>query len=155
LGERVSNFPNSTVGTGLFLNSAQVISLSGAVGALIAYIVAGISVFFVCSSLGEMATLIPCSGSFSTFGSRYVDPALGLAIGWVYCILYFIILPIELIASASFLRYWFDWISPYYIMAGVLFVLVVINCMAVKGFGEVEYWLAMVCHLLSNYRLKF
>lgn len=143
-----------TIGTGLFLNSATVISASGAVGALIAFIVAGVSVFFVCSSLGEMATLIPCSGSFSTFGSRYVEPALGLAIGWyisflahllrVYCILYFIILPIELMSAASFLRYWFPHISQYYFMGGILLVLVIINCLAVKGFGEVEYWLAMI-----------
>lgn len=29
------------------------------------------------SSLGEMATLVPVSGSFATYAARFVDPALG------------------------------------------------------------------------------
>jgi lysine-specific permease len=75
--------------------------------------IAGISIFFVVSSLGEMATLIPCSGSFSTYASRFVDPALGFTLGWNYCLLWFIVLPLEVMASAAFLQFWMTGVSRY------------------------------------------
>ncbi len=33
------------------------------------------------TSLGEMATYMPVSGSFATYASKYVDPAFGFAMG--------------------------------------------------------------------------
>ena len=38
-------------------------------------------VFFLMTSLGEMATYLPVSGSFSTYAARFVDPSLGFALG--------------------------------------------------------------------------
>lgn len=45
----------ASIGTGLFLTSGQTISQAGALGSVIAYLIAGIAVFFVVHSLGEMA----------------------------------------------------------------------------------------------------
>lgn len=66
-----------TIGTGLFLASGSSISQAGPLGALIAYTMIGSMVFFMMTSLGEMATLIPTAGSFNTYAARFVDPALG------------------------------------------------------------------------------
>ena len=41
-------------------------------------------VFFLMTSLGEMATYLPVPGSFSTYATRFVDPSLGFALGWNY-----------------------------------------------------------------------
>ena len=57
---------------------------AGALGALIAYAIIGAMVFFLMTSLGEMATYLPVSGSFSTYATRFVDPSLGFALGWNY-----------------------------------------------------------------------
>src|SRR3954467_15665618 len=65
-----------TIGTGLFLASGSTIHDAGPGGALAAYLIAGIMVFFLMTSLGEMAAFIPITGSFSTYASRFVDPAL-------------------------------------------------------------------------------
>ncbi|KAJ3220676.1 hypothetical protein HK099_004101, partial [Clydaea vesicula] len=73
-----------TIGTGLFLNSGALMSTVGAIGLLLAYLISGTAVYFVVSSLGEMATLIPISGSFNSYASRFVDPALGFTSGWNY-----------------------------------------------------------------------
>ncbi len=70
-----------TIGTGLFVASGTSLALAGPLGCLIAYLTVGIMVFFVVSSLGEMATLIPVSGSFNTYGSRFIDEALGFTMG--------------------------------------------------------------------------
>lgn len=41
-------------------------------------------VYFIVTSLGEMAAYLPVPGAFSTFGTRFVDPALGFCLGWNY-----------------------------------------------------------------------
>jgi amino acid transporter len=35
-------------------------------------------------ALGEMTTLYPVNGAFVHYASRFVDPALGFALGWNY-----------------------------------------------------------------------
>ncbi|MBQ5587789.1 MAG: hypothetical protein IIU73_04135, partial [Selenomonadales bacterium] len=69
------------IGTGLFVASGETISVAGPGGALIAYGVIGLMVYFLMTSLGEMATYLPVSGSFGTYASRYVDGAFGFAVG--------------------------------------------------------------------------
>ena len=51
------------IGTGLFMTSGGAIHDAGALGALIAYAIIGTMVFFLMTSLGEMATYLPVSGS--------------------------------------------------------------------------------------------
>ena len=48
-----------TIGTGLFIASGSAISTAGPGGALVAYAVMGIMVYFLMTSLGEMATYMP------------------------------------------------------------------------------------------------
>ena len=61
------------IGTGLFLLSGGTISEAGPGGAIVAYAIMGILVYFLMTSLGEMATFLPISGSFETYATRFVD----------------------------------------------------------------------------------
>lgn len=67
-----------TIGTGLFLTSGATISQAGPWGAVLAYCFIGIMVYFVMTSLGEMATYLPTSGSFSDYGGRMLILLLAL-----------------------------------------------------------------------------
>lgn len=58
-------------------------SKSGPAGALIAYAFVGTIVYSVMVALGEMATFMPVPGAFTAYASRFVDPSLGFAMGWV------------------------------------------------------------------------
>ena len=80
-----------SIGTGLFFASGSAVSTAGPGGAALAYIIMGALVYFLMTSLGEMATLMPVSGSFETYATKFVDPALGFTLGW---------------------NYWFCWPSP-------------------------------------------
>ncbi|MGL5222100.1 MAG: lysine transporter, partial [Plesiomonas shigelloides] len=60
------------IGTGLFVASGATVAQAGPGGALVAYAVIGMMVFFVMTSLGEMAAFMPVSGSFSTYGTEFV-----------------------------------------------------------------------------------
>lgn len=56
---------SGAIGTGLFVGSGQVISLSGPLSAFLAYLITGLNVYAVINSLGEMATYLPVPGAVS------------------------------------------------------------------------------------------
>jgi amino acid transporter len=72
------------IGTGLFVGSGQVLSLAGPLSAFISYAVTGFNLFCVINSLGEMAAWLPIPGAVPVFASRFVDEALGWALGINY-----------------------------------------------------------------------
>ncbi|KAJ3324322.1 hypothetical protein HDV06_000361 [Boothiomyces sp. JEL0866] len=135
-----------TIGTGLFIKSGDVIANAGAIGALTAYILAGISVFSVVMSLGEMATMIPISGSFNEYAARFIDPALGFAGGWMYWLQWLLTFPAEIQAAAGFISHWVptSQVSPWIWYFLMMTLLTFINLIAVNGFGEFEYWLSFI-----------
>ncbi|KAJ3301820.1 hypothetical protein HDV03_000287 [Kappamyces sp. JEL0829] len=133
-----------TIGTGLFLKSGSMILDAGPLGALFAYLIAGIAVFCVVMSLGEMATLIPISGSFNSYAERFVDPALGFTAGWSYCYQWIMTLPVEVQACSFFLQYWFKDVNEWYFIIVIILVLLALNVFTVKGYGETEYWLSLL-----------
>ena len=51
-----------SIGTGLFVASGSAISTAGPGGALVAYLGIGLMVYFLMTSLGEMATYLPVTG---------------------------------------------------------------------------------------------
>lgn len=133
-----------TIGTGLFLTSGATISQAGPWGAVLAYVFIGIMVYFVMTSLGEMATYLPTTGSFGDYGSRYVDPAFGFALTWNYWINGAITIAVDLTTVGLITQFWFPHV-PAWIFSGIATLLIfVINVLAVSAFGETEYWLAMI-----------
>ncbi|WEG14814.1 amino acid permease [Pullulanibacillus sp. KACC 23026] len=132
------------IGTGLFVSSGSTISTAGAGGALAAYIIVGIMVYFLMTSLGEMATFMPVSGSFETYASRFVDPALGFALGWNYWYTWAITIPAELAAASLVMKYWFP-NSPSILWCAIFLVLFfLLNVFSVKGYGEGEFWFSSI-----------
>jgi lysine-specific permease len=133
-----------TIGTGLFLASGATIADAGPGGALTAYLIAGIMVYFIMTSLGEMSAFIPITGSFSTYSDRFVDPALGFAVGWNYWYNNAIIVALELSASSLIMKYWLPDV-PGFIWSAIFLVLIFgLNILSVKGYGESEFWFAII-----------
>lgn len=130
------------IGTGLFLACGNAVSSAGPGGALAAFAIMGILVYFMMNSLGEMATLLPISGSFETYATRFVDPALGFALGWNYWFSWSITVACELSASALIMKFWFPQIPG--ILWSVLFLalLFALNILSARAFGEAEFWFA-------------
>ncbi len=73
-----------SIGTGLFVASGASISQAGPGGAVLAYLLIGLMVYCLMMSLGEMAAFMPVSGSFATYGAKYVEEGFGFALGWNY-----------------------------------------------------------------------
>ena len=95
------------LGTGLFLGSGSAIHTAGPGGALFAYAFVGLMVYFVMTSLGELSAFMPTSGAFSTYGTKFVDPAFGFALGWTYWFNWAMTIAAELTASTMIMKFWF------------------------------------------------
>jgi lysine-specific permease len=134
------------IGTGLFMASGEAIHQAGPGGSLLAYAMIGLMVYFLMTSLGEMATYLPVSGSFSTYAARFVDPSLGFALGWNYWFNWVITVAVDVSIAAVVISYW----EPLSFLPtwgwSLLFFLVIfgLNTLSVKAYGESEYWFAII-----------
>ena len=103
-------------------------------------------VYFLMTSLGEMATYLPTSGSFSTYASRYVDPSLGFALGWNYWFNWVITVAADVELSALAISYWEPMrVLPHWAWSLLFLVIIIgLNSLSVKVYGESEYWFALI-----------
>ncbi len=130
------------IGTGLWFASGGAISSAGPGGALFAFSLMGIIVFFMMSSLGEMATQLPLVGSFEAYANRFIDPAFGFAVGWNYWFSLAITVAAEFVAAGLIVKFWLP-DMPVTIVAMISFViLMILNLISTKSFAEAEYWFA-------------
>ncbi|KAJ5653524.1 hypothetical protein N7490_000527 [Penicillium lividum] len=133
-----------TIGTGLFIGSGTAIANGGPVGALIAYIFVGTIVYSVMTALGEMATYLPIPGAFTAYATRFVDPSLGFAMGWIYWFSWASTFALELTATGLIIEFW-DSNIPIAIFIAVFWVVIIIlNMMPVSCYGELEFWFASI-----------
>ena len=132
------------IGTGLFLASGYTINTAGPGGALLAYGVMGIMVYFLMTSLGEMATYMPVAGSFETYCNKFVDPAFGFAVGWLYWLNWALTLSVEMVAAEIIMKYWFPDVPGWIWVLTFTAILGILNAISVKGFGETEFWFASI-----------
>ena len=133
-----------SIGTGLFLASGATIANAGPGGALLAYALIGVMIYFLMTSLGELATHNPTSGAFFTYGTKYVEGGFGFALGWNYWYNWAITVAFELVAVPFIMKFWFPDIPGVYWSAIFLAIIFGINALTVKGFGESEFFFSLV-----------
>ena len=132
------------IGTGLFVASGETISNAGPGGALVAYAAIGVMVWLIMQSLGEMAAYLPVAGSFGEYGTRFVSPSFGFAIGWNYWFNWAITVAAELVAAALVMKYWMPDV-PSIVWSGLfLLILFGINALSTRAYGESEFWFAAI-----------
>lgn len=135
-----------SIGTGLFMASGSAIHSAGPGGALLAYAAIGVMVYFLMTSLGEMATYLPTSGSFATYAARFVDPSLGFALGWNYWFNWVITVAADISIAALVITYWepMRFMPPWGWSLLFFGLILLLNLLSVRAFGESEYWFALI-----------
>lgn len=133
-----------SIGTGIFLASGYAISVAGPGGALIAYSVMAVVVYFLMTSLGELSAYRPSSGSFCDYTTMYVGKSFGFAMGYNYWLNWAITIAAEISAASLIMSYWFPHINPIWFSLFFFFAVVAANIFSVKVYGEVEYWLSFL-----------
>ncbi|SDD60773.1 amino acid permease [Sporomusa acidovorans] len=132
-----------TIGVGLFMGSASTIKWAGP-SVLLAYGLAGIVMFFVMRIMGEMLYLEPVTGSFATYGHKYISPLTGYITAWCYWFLWVTVGMSEVTAIGIYMNYWFPGLAQW--IPALLGVAIVAsaNLLAVKYYGEFEFWFALI-----------
>jgi lysine-specific permease len=133
-----------SIGTGLFVASGATISQAGPGGALLSYMLIGLMVYFLMTSLGELAAFMPVSGSFATYGAHYVDEGFGFALGWNYWYNWAVTIAVDLVAAQLVMSYWLPDVPGIVWSALFLLLMFLLNSISVRGFGEAEYWFAAI-----------
>ncbi|MFL0472600.1 amino acid permease [Priestia sp. 179-F W1.4 NHS] len=132
-----------TIGVGLFMGSASTIQWTGP-SVLLAYAICGMFIFFIMRAMGEMLYMEPSTGSFATFGHKYIHPLAGYMAAWSNWFQFVIVGMSEIIAVGAYMHYWFPHLPAW--VPGIIAMLILgtANLISVKSFGEFEFWFAMI-----------
>jgi amino acid transporter, AAT family len=133
----------AAIGVGLFLGSASAIKLAGP-GILLGYAFSGLIMFFIMRALGEMAIQKPVAGSFSKYARDYLGPLAGYITGWNYWFLWIVTGMAEITAVGIYMEYWFPEVPRWIWALAALVIMASINFLAVKAYGELEFWFALI-----------
>ncbi|AIJ33157.1 amino acid permease [Corynebacterium imitans] len=133
----------SSIGTGLFLGSAESINYAGP-AVLLGFVIVGAIVYLLMRMLGEMAVAHPVSGSFAAYARDFIGPRAGFIVGWNWWFTTIVVGMIELTAMGTFLDFWFPEIPHWLTALVTLAIVVLINAARVSVFAEAEYWLSLI-----------
>lgn len=132
------------IGTGLFFNTGYIISTTGAAGTLLAYLIGALVVWLVMQCLGELSVAMPETGAFHVYAARYLGPATGYTVAWLYWLTWTVALGSSFTAAGFCMQYWFPQV-PVWIWC-VVFCAVIfgLNIISTRFFAEGEFWFSLV-----------
>ncbi|WP_125769471.1 amino acid permease [Companilactobacillus furfuricola] len=131
------------IGTGLFLGAGKSIHLAGP-AILLAYLLTGIICFWIMRALGELLLSDLKYHSFVETIYDYLGKRTAFVIGWSYWASWIAIAMAELTAIGVYIKLWIPNLPQWVPGLITLIILVCINLITVKAFGEVEFWFALI-----------
>lgn len=132
-----------TIGTALYVQIGRGLMNGGPGSLFLAFTIWCSVILAVTLSIAEMVTYLPISSPFIRFAGRFVDDAFGVAAGWNFFVFEAALVPFEIVACNVIIGFWSDIVPTGAIIAIVLVLYAVINLMAVKWYGETEFWAAI------------
>lgn len=129
------------LGTGLFLGIGHGLRETGPLSLFLGYLTASTAGFMMMMALGEMAAWLPVPGAIPQFCTRYVDEALGFAVGWNTWFTAVITLCAEISAACSIIQFWSgaDEVNVAVWIVVLIALMLLLNILAVSIFGEFEF----------------
>lgn len=131
------------IGTGLFMGSGRTISLAGP-SILFVYLIIGVMLFFVMRAMGELLLSNLDYKSFIDFSTDLLGPWAGFFCGWTYWFCWIITAIADVIAIAAYAQFWFPELAPWVPAVLCVLLLLALNLVTVKLFGEMEFWFALI-----------
>lgn len=128
------------IGTGLLVGTGKVLSLSGPLFLIIGYIVVGSFLYPTLQAAGEMAVnYSQLSGGYNSYPRKFVDESVSFAITWNYFLEWISTLALELVTASITIKYWNTNINPAVWVSIFYLVVLVINFIGARGYGEGEF----------------
>ncbi|MEV7640058.1 MULTISPECIES: amino acid permease [Actinomycetes] len=137
------------IGTGLFMGAGGRLEAAGP-GIVISYAVCGFFAFLILRALGELVMHRPSTGSFVSYAREFYGEKAAFATGWLYWLNWVMTAIVDITAVALYMGFfgkYVGWISsvPQWLWAlAALAVVLTMNLISVKAFGEMEFWFALI-----------
>ena len=133
------------IGTGLFMGAGSRLHDAGP-GLFLVYALCGIFVFFILRALGELVLHRPSSGSFVSYAREFFGEKTAFVTGWLYLFNWAATAIVDVTAVALYVHYWgaFEVIPQWLIALIALAIVLSMNIISVKLFGEMEFWASII-----------
>ena len=132
-----------TIGTGLFLGAGRSLSLTGP-SIILVYMLTGAFMYLMMRAIGEMLYMDPDQHTFINFITKYLVKGWCYFSGWSYWVSLIFLGMAEITAVSNYVQLWFPNWPAWQIQIVFLALLSCVNLIAVKVFGEVEFWFGMI-----------
>src|SRR5882724_184374 len=132
-----------SIGTGLLLGSAAALEIAGP-GVILSFALAAFITLTVTLALGELSNMHPGAGSFGMYGDIYLNHWAGFIANAGYWAALSISVGAEMVASATYLAYWFPSVPALVWVTVLSALLLLINLRSVGNYARFEYWFAMI-----------
>jgi L-asparagine transporter-like permease len=131
------------IGTGLFLSTGLSVGVAGP-SVIASYVIVAAISLLLGRALADMAVAHPTAGAFGVYADLYLSPFAGYAVRVSYWLMQVIATGGHLIASATYMQFWFPGVPGVVWVLGYAAVLLYFNGRAVGRLGAIEYWLVMI-----------
>jgi L-asparagine permease len=133
------------IGTGLFMGAGSRLHDAGP-GLFLVYAFCGIFVFFILRALGELVLHRPSSGSFVSYAREFFGEKTAFVTGWLYFFNWAATAIVDVTAVALYVHYWgmFEALPQWLIALVALGIVLTMNIISVKLFGEMEFWASII-----------
>ncbi|WP_375423783.1 amino acid permease [uncultured Friedmanniella sp.] len=131
------------IGTGLFLGSASRLHSTGP-ALVVSYAVVGVIAYFLMRALGELVLHRATSGAFVSYMREFFGEKWAFVTGWVYWANWALTGIAELSAVGLYIQYWLPNMPTWATVLIALVVVLSINLLSARAFGEFEFWAAIL-----------
>lgn len=131
------------IGTGLFLGSASRLNSTGP-ALVLSYAVVGVIAYFLMRALGELVLHRATSGAFVSYMREFFGEGAAFVTGWLYWLNWGLTGIAELSAVGLYVQYWFPLMPTWATVLIALAVVLVINLLSARAFGEFEFWASLL-----------
>ena len=97
-------------------------------------------------ALGELVLHRPSSGSFVSYAREFYGEKAAFVAGWMYWFNWAMTAIVDITAIATYMHYWSTFsAAPQWLLALIALVVVLgLNLVSVRIFGEMEFWFALI-----------
>ncbi|MCU1442762.1 MAG: L-asparagine permease [Cryobacterium sp.] len=133
------------IGTGLFLGAGGRLAIAGP-GLVLSYAICGVFAYLILRALGELVLHRPSSGSFVSYAREFLGEKAAFVAGWMYFLNWAMTAIVDVTAVALYVHYWSAFtVVPQWVLALIALAVVLgLNLVSVKVFGEMEFWFAII-----------
>nr|WP_241978480.1 amino acid permease [Cryobacterium sp. Hz9] len=137
------------IGTGLFLGAGARLASAGP-ALVFVYAICGFFAFLILRALGELVLHRPSSGSFVSYAREFFGEKTAFVTGWLYWLNWAMTAIVDVTAVALYMNFFATYWAPFgsipqwlYALAALGLVMF-LNLLSVKVFGEMEFWFALI-----------